>query len=376
MDSKAEATIFMTGGTGLIGKWALTFLTKNYRVLVLARNAKRRQQPLSQWVDARGGNSQNLQLLNGDLAEPRLGLSALDWEQAVGAQYIYHLGAAFDWSLSREYAHQVTVAGSEQLLALAASMTQLRQIVHLTGFMLAAPHVWKTLGLDPEMRAVTAELTPQQSQRLYQRFSPYEAAKIQAHFTVSHGAEKLGIPLTNIELSSVAGHSQSGELGQAHGIELLLAALWRKRLPAIPGGADHWLPIVAVDYVAEFISQVIAFPESLGQSYIVLDEQTPNLPQMIRHLCAGLDQSAPRLRLPKWLVTMGMNLGAERWVQVPVETLQLVQPYRYDTSNTLALAQQFGLAMPSAVSVLEKTAQHWKQQHLMADKALAANLVT
>ncbi len=369
MAKENPETIFMTGGTGLIGKWTLTWLTKNYRVLVLARNARQRQQDLAHWLDQRGGNSRNLTLLDGDLGKHRLGLSPEDWQHACSANYIYHMGAAFDWGLTPEFAHRITVAGSEQLLALASEMVGLRQFVHLTGFMLAAPHVWETLGLDPQNREVNGELSRKQIKRLYRRFSPYEAAKFEAHFFVSHRAKTLGIPLTNIELSSVVGHSETGELGQPHGLELLIEALWKKRLPAIPGSGDHWLPVISVDYLAQFISAVIEYPESLGQSYVVLDKESPNLGEMIQLISDQLQQPAPRLRLPKWLVTMGMRLGGERLVQIPAETLQLIQPYRYDTHNTLALAKKMGLEMPDSENTLKKTVLRWMDQHVASGES-------
>ena len=71
--------IFVTGGTGLIGRWTVARLSKQgHQVKVLTRNAQQRETEYHNWIHAHGGNKETIDLLDGDLSKANLGLSDED----------------------------------------------------------------------------------------------------------------------------------------------------------------------------------------------------------------------------------------------------------------------------------------------------------
>lgn len=358
-----EFTVFVTGATGLIGKWTLAFLSRRHKVIALARNAASRSQSLNQWIDEHGGDSAQIQWVQGDLGEPALGLSEEDILALRACHYIYHMGAAFSWGLKPEYAHRITVDGTERLLRLAEDMPDLRGIVHLTGFMLASPPVWQAVGIEPQKYDPMIPLTETQIKTIYERFPGYEAAKFVAHFYMSHGAAVRGLPLTNIELASVGGHSETGELGQPHGIEIMIKALWERKLPVIPGKKGDWLPVIAIDFLAEFIARVIDHPVAQGRNIIMLDESSPDLKGMLNIFSRALRRKPPFLHFPIRFLDLILRSGGERLLGLTPEPLMLIHNYSYDTRPMKSLAQEMGLTLPDSQIMLERTAQWWQARY-------------
>ena len=259
--------IFVTGGTGLIGRWTVACLSKQgHRVKVLTRNAQQRETEYNNWIYDHGGNKEYIDLLDGDLSKANLGLSNEDQHQLADTDVIYHMGAAFSWGLTPEQARQVTVDGSYELINLAKRLPKLKQLVHLSGYMAAAEPVWKFLGLDHQEQDATKKLNEQQVNRLYKKYGGYEAAKMESHFLMQNLAHENNIPLTGILLSSTIGNSQTGEIDQPHGIPMLVNSIWNNTLPVIPGTKNDWIPLVTVDYLVSFITGILQLPETIDNN--------------------------------------------------------------------------------------------------------------
>jgi len=339
--------IFVTGGTGLIGRWTVARLSKQgHRIKVLTRNAQQRETEYHHWMDTHGGNKDVIDLLDGDLSKASLGLSNEDQQQLADTDVIYHMGAAFDWGLTAEHARQVTVDGSHELINLAKRLPELKQLVHLSGYMLAAAPVWKFLGLDHQKQDATQKLSEQQVNRLYKKYGGYEASKIESHFLMQNLAHENNIPLTGILLSSTIGNSQTGEIDQPHGIPMLVNSIWNNTLPVIPGTKKDWVPLVTVDYLVSFITGILQLPETIDKNYVVLDDETPTFAEMITMISQHMGNQAPTRFVPKKLVQLSLNLGLERFLDSSAETLDFLQPYQFDTLPAQQIAQKLKLRKP------------------------------
>lgn len=338
---------FITGGTGLIGRWTVARLSQQgHQIRVLARNAKSRETEYFDWIQQHGGETQHIELLDGDLSKSDLGLSNNDIAQLQGTEVIYHMGAAFSWGLSTLDARKITVDGSQELIKLACKLEHLKQFIHMSGYMIAAPHIWELLGLDKIKQDARQPLTDSQIHLLYKKFGAYEASKIESHFLIQYLAFKNNIPLTGILLSSVIGDSKTGEIDQPHGIPMLIKSIWNGQMPVIPGTPKDWIPLVTVDYLVSFIIGVITLPETVGKNYVVLDNETPPLFELIQLIANHIGDKPPTRFASKKLIQLFLNLGLGKIFESNAETLDFVQPYQFNVQSTQQISKKLGLAKP------------------------------
>lgn len=355
--------IFLTGGTGFIGRWTVAELTSGgHQVTVLARNAKARTTKYKDWIRSHGGRPEKVILLEGDLTKPSLGIQPSDLPKLQSTEVIYHMGAAFDWGLSAELARQTTVGGSEGLMELAESLPKLDQIILLSGFMLAAPHIWEDLGFDSIKQDATQTLNQKQVKNLYAKYGGYEAAKIESEFVLMNRSKENGIPITRIQLSSVIGDSKTGEIDQPQGIPSLISSIKHGRLPIIPGGKKDWLPLVSIDFLVGFITGILQLPETKGERYVLLDDKTPNFTEMIHIIAEETGSKAPKIRMPTRVVQLFLKLGLERVLNTYAESLDFLKPYRYDVSPMKEVAQKLELPLPDMETTIRRTTEYLENQ--------------
>ncbi len=119
--------VFLTGSTGLVGSQLLRiFLEKNYKIYILVRkknklNVEERINEVLKFLDLgfslRGLN--NLIILEGDISEDNLGLSAADVKALMReVRQVYHCAADVRFNLSLQQARDTNVKGTKNILEL------------------------------------------------------------------------------------------------------------------------------------------------------------------------------------------------------------------------------------------------------------------
>lgn len=353
--------IFITGGTGLIGKWTVVKLSQQgHKVRVLARGAQSRLAEFNQWIQSHGGNMALIELLEGDLSKAALGLNDADRNTLAGTELIYHMGAAFGWGLKPEQARQVTVEGSRSLIDLAKQLPKLTRIIHLSGFMIASPQLWDLLQLEAAGLDTTQALNEQQIKSLYKKHGAYEAAKIEAEFVISRLASESKIPLTGILLGPVIGHSETGELHQPSGFPALIQNIYEGKMPALPGTKQDRLPLIAVDYLVDFITGIIQLPETSGEKFILLDNETPSFEKLVALISRHVGTRPASLFVPKALIKLVLNPRIEQLLNISggAESLDFIQPISFDTKPMEAVSRQLKLTKPNIQEVILKTVDY------------------
>lgn len=351
-----RAITLVTGATGLIGRWLVPELTRlGHDVVALVRRADNRRAAYLAWVARHGGIAERVTLIEGDLAADGLGLDAAGHALAAAARDVFHAGALMQFGMTEAVARRANVDGTRALLELVLAerppgRPALRRFVHVSGFKVGDDVAFHDVGIDPEAPYDPARYTP-----LYRRFGGYEASKMEADHLVRDAARGRGLPLARIHPGAVIGDSRTGETTQFFGFAPIVEQLWRGKLPAVPGGEQHWLPLVAVDFLAAFMARIPELEATRGGSYVVLDDASPRLLELTTRIAGHLGVRAPHRRLPIRLAKLLLRSrlvpgGAEQ-----AEGLAFLADRRYDTAATRSLAAEMGLAWPELDAALVKS---------------------
>ncbi|MER6511972.1 alpha/beta fold hydrolase [Nonomuraea sp. NPDC001636] len=342
-----DAVVF--GATGFVGRWTVLHLLQQGRAVTAV--VRRADDRLGRWLRERGVPGTRLTVVEGDVtAGPGLGLGA-SAEGAAGVRDVFNAAGVYRFGMGREEARAVNVEGALNVLHWAAARPALRRLVHVSGY---------RVGLDPRPRHPLPEA---ELAALYRDKGAYEGSKTEGDAAVRVAAARLGVPLTVVNPSSVVGHSLTGEAGQYLGLASLVRDLWAGRLPALPGGARTFVPVVTVDHFARFMAAVPEHDPEPGGLHWVLDPATPDLPDLIRLLADHLGVPAPRVRVPVGVIRRlpAALTGAEP------ETLGFLTEDRYDTASADRVAASAGLRQPP----VEYALRRWADR-LVADRFGAA----
>ncbi len=338
--SSPAPDVIVTGATGFIGRWLVPELTRLGRtVLVLIRNAERKSEDYRNWVQEHGGEPASLVFAEYDLTDSDIFALGPDLSSV---QDVFHLAARYEFGLSKQAARQVSVSGSLSLLRQVSELPRLRRFVLVTGY-LAGVHAKHIRSLPPGAAAKAIETC-------YRRKGAYEAAKIEENIALVDEAAKLSVPYTVINPSAVIGDSRSGETTQFIGPGDMVRDLYLGRLPALVGNRNTFVPLVTVDDVARFMARVPDHPEAEGQSYWLLDQDTPKLPDLVELFADHLGLPIPSLIIPKPVV----SLLPKAVTGVDPEVLSFITDLAYDTSNAEALAKAMNLDRPSIKPAIAK----------------------
>jgi nucleoside-diphosphate-sugar epimerase/pimeloyl-ACP methyl ester carboxylesterase len=351
------------GATGFIGRWTILHLLDQGRtVAALIREPARasagaatagepvssREDELRNWLHTHGADAGQLAVVAGDVtAGPTLGLSAADNERLAGVRDVFNTAGVYRFGLRHAEARTINVEGTLHVLRWAATRRHLRRLIHVSGY---------RVGLDPQPRypLPEAELV-----RLYRGKGAYEGSKAEADAAVRVVAANLGVPLTVVNPSSVIGHSGTGEADQYIGLAEMVRDLWTGRLPALPGTARTFVPVVTVDHLAKFMAAIPEHDPQPGGLHWVLDVHTPDLPHLIRLLADHLGVRAPKTHVPVGLV----GRLPTALTRANRETLAFLTEERYNTTSAEQVAARAGLRQPSVEAALRRWADR-----LVADR--------
>ncbi|MGO0061817.1 alpha/beta fold hydrolase [Brevibacillus fluminis] len=321
--------LFVTGGTGVIGKEVLKQLQHgDEEIFVLCRSKEKAERLFNQLGV---GESGRIDFLIGDLQKERLGLDAAAYEKALTTDVIIHAGGTMDITLAAELARKTFRDGAVHLADLARTIHQtrgLRQFVHVVGYM--SPFGDENVDREADVFSMDSFL---------QGEGAYERMKFLADLYIRQQAQTHGYPLAVMNPSTVIGARPTGETEQVGGLGILVDAMNRGLMPVIPGGANHWLPLVTNDDVARAVVRVVRQAQPTSGTYTLLGDKATShsMPQLLALMARQMRIPVPKLAIPLGWMQKAMGWGLARMTGIPKESMAFITEREFPNESAKQL---------------------------------------
>ena len=243
-------TLLMTGATGSFGAALLARLCQDEsvgQVHVISRRA-----PLA-------ARMAKIRVHRGDVtAGASIGLDA-DTAKQVTRQVttIVHAAADTRFAAPASDLHRVNVEGTANVIALAAQCTRLERVCLLSTVYVAGARTGNVFETD----------LPHSSGFV----NAYERSKYDMELLARESMSRL--PIAVARLSTVVGSPSPGRHAPV-ALHQAVRLMYRSLAPMVPGGEDHPVDLVPIDFASKAIARLAAGAARPGQTY---------------HVCASID---------------------------------------------------------------------------------------
>src|SRR5919106_4643543 len=327
-----EGNVLLTGYPGFIGRRLADRLVEagaSVTALVEPRMA----------AAAREASGGRVELVEGDIAQRRLGLADSDWDRLTAeVRHVFHLAAVYDLSVPLELAQRVNVDGTGNVLELCLACERLERLNYVSTAYVA--------GLR---RGVVYEHELVMGQDFKNH---YESTKFQAEVWVRELLDR--VPTTIHRPAIVVGDSRSGETQKFDGPYFMLRVIAfceRHGLP-IPQFGRSGAPfnVVPVDFVLDALVAGAGEPAAAGQTFHLVDPEPVTAAELLGILSEAYAGRGPSYRLAPRLVATALRVPAvrEMFGGAPSEAIRyLNHPVRFDVRRAAeVLCSAAGLRAP------------------------------
>lgn len=342
-----HALIF--GASGLIGRHlVMTLAEAGANVTAVVRTVESGARVM-RWFRTHGlAQPVNVAIVDFDAPEILVGGTAA----FADVTEIHNCAGSFRFGMPAEEARSANVGIVEKLIDFASDLPQLQRLVHISGYRVGGQNPAAVPWSDEHRAAVYAEL------------GGYEASKVESDAIFQARAAERGVPWTIINPATVIGDSATGESDQHIGIATTIEQMWRGTASALPAGKSTFVPVLTVDYMANFMAAAAVDPHAAGKAYWILDDATPPLADLFTHVGQHLGAKVPSLRIP-----IGAIKHLPQWVtKADPETLGFLSSDRYPTGPAIELAARHGIPMPDVRISLERWADYMAAHRFGASK--------
>jgi nucleoside-diphosphate-sugar epimerase len=334
-----DETVFITGFPGFIAGRLLERLAREgerFLLLVQSPFVVRARIELERIARQTGNPLSHFRILEGDIAQPSLGMSQDDLAIASSQPtVIFHLAAIYDLAVARDIAMQVNVVGTKNVNQFAQSLPNLRHYHYVSTCYVAG----KRKG-----RILETELKHAAGFRNY-----YEESKYLAEVEVE--ALKSTFPITIHRPAVVCGDSKTGETAKYDGVYYLIHYVrkWPSVLKLFNiGNREVSLNLVPVDFVVDGIAALVRDPRAIGKTIQLADPDPLTTHELFNTIARCLKGSGSRITIPASIVQFSLMLPpSPRITDLPHHGV----PYfflkqTYDTLQASALLESHDLQCP------------------------------
>jgi nucleoside-diphosphate-sugar epimerase len=281
-------------------------------------------------------------LVEGDITVPGLGLSveAHDWLGDVTE--VWHLAAVYDLTVDEAVARRVNVDGTARVLDLCRSLPALRHLQYVSTCYVSGSYDG----------AFTEEMLDEGQTFL----NHYESTKFEAELLVRKAMAD-GVPATVYRPGIVVGDSTTGETQKYDGPYFLASFLRRQPpvalVPAVGDADSVVISLVPRDFVVDAMDELSVIASSVGTTFALTDPNPPTVRRLVDLFGHRLGKRVLWARLPLGLArtVLGSVPGLERLLGIPAEGLDyFASRTTYPTTNTTAALEGTGLSCPPFAS--------------------------
>ncbi|MCX4538056.1 alpha/beta fold hydrolase (plasmid) [Streptomyces sp. NBC_00841] len=322
------------GASGFIGRHLVLALGQAGVRVSTASRSHESYQRLARWLAGRGHDQVPADLRVDFTKAPMIEGECDDITE------IYNCAGAYRFGMSVDEARSANVDSVRAVVAFAARLPNLRRLVQVSGYRVG--------GQDPD------PWSEEYRRETYRALGAYEASRVEADAVFQGVAAQLGVPWSIVNPASVIGDSATGESDQYLGLASNVKDLWQGSLPALPGNGQTFVPVVAADYLARFMTLLPMDAATQRTAYWPLDDDTPALPDLLTLIAEHYGVKAPRTRVPVPLLKR-----LPRWLtKADPETLTFLSTDRYPTDSAHAFAARHRLTMPDTATTIRRWADH------------------
>lgn len=342
------ATIFFTGFPGFLGSELLPRVlarrTQDRAVCVVqSKFAHLAELKVTELVERDGGLVGRIQLVEGDITEPELGLDA-GQELAPDIREIYHLAAVYDLMVEREVGVRINVDGTRGTLDFAESCPNLERLHYISTCYVSGRHagIFRETDLD-----------------VGQEFNNYyEETKFLAEVDVQ-ARMKRGLPATIYRPSVVVGDSATGATQKFDGPYFVIRWLLRQPalalLPVVGDPTAVRVNLVPSDFVIDAIAHLSAIAESLGEVYQLADPNPLTVDELIDLVGDTTGRKVVRVPTLRSFAKASLDYlpGLQSLMQIPSAAIDyFAHPTHYTTDNVRRDLAGSGIEVPHLASYM------------------------
>ncbi|HEY3579189.1 MAG TPA: SDR family oxidoreductase [Pyrinomonadaceae bacterium] len=291
-------TFFITGFPGFIADRLLERLApKESRFILLVQPSwlDRARHEIERIAQLTNRDAKDFQIVEGDITQPRLGLSASDFELTKQeTTRIFHLAALYDLGVACEPAMRVNVGGTRNVVEFARSLPSLKHFHHVSTCYVAGKREGAIL--ETELRHDAG----------YRNF--YEESKYLSELEVE--SVKHELPVTIHRPSVVCGDSKTGETVKYDGVYYLILYLLRfPWLSAVNIGNDRVsLNLVPVDFVVDAMAALAFDENAIGKTIQLADPAPLSTSQLFDAIACSANHKQSRVIAPATAVRFFLML--------------------------------------------------------------------
>lgn len=363
--------IFLTGFPGFLGKEILPrLLERNLNnkaiCLVQGRFMQQAKDALKE-INQHYPNIDILskvELVEGDITDPKLGLGDLYNSYANKVTSVYHFAAVYDLDVKKELAYKVNVGGTQHILDFCEKCPNLER-----------HHYVSTCYVSGNYKGLFKETDLEKGQT-FNNF--YDETKYHAEVLVKN-AMKAGMSTTIYRPAIVTGDSKTGETQKYDGPYFMLKWLMRFPtigiFPTIGKGSENTMNIVPRDFMIDAITALSGMEKSLGKTYNLADPKPLTIGEIGEAMGKSLDRIIIKAPLPvngKQAVWLFKKLPfIPEFMGLPTMSVTYFDhPTNYDTTESTRDLASVGITCPHYGDYLDNIVRFLKANPTISSKAM------